>query len=362
MSIDLVTGKDARYQLLKVAHERFGCAPAALSSQQREQAERIVGRQLQLENAVLHSAEACGVVIPDEQVADAWAEIAARYEDPLALHKALDDSGLDEAGLRQLLARELKVETVLQRVCAGLPEITDTEVSLYYFNHPERFVRPATRLARQILITVNEDFPENSRTSAWRRINLIAERLLRKPQRFAEQALKHSECPSAMEGGSLGLIRPGVLYPQLEACLFALRAGEIGPVVETPLGFHLLFCEEIHPAGHLSLQEVLPHLREAPRPSIRAAPARMAGRFAAVRPNLTGVAAMTDTDKPCCSFCGAEKSPTVPLIAGNEGRICEACVKLAHQVVTSWGQRRQASNWRRNCSRRRPTCSIWTSR
>ena len=51
---------------------------------------------------------------------------------------------------------------------------------------------------------------------------------------------------------------------------------------------------------------------------------------------------MTDTDKPCCSFCGAEKSPTVPLIAGNEGRICEACVKLAHQVVTSWGQRRQA--------------------
>lgn len=51
---------------------------------------------------------------------------------------------------------------------------------------------------------------------------------------------------------------------------------------------------------------------------------------------------MTDIDKPCCSFCGAEKSPTVPLIAGNEGRICEACVKLAHQVVTSWGQRRQA--------------------
>ena len=29
MSIDLVTGENARYQLLKVAHERFGCAPAA---------------------------------------------------------------------------------------------------------------------------------------------------------------------------------------------------------------------------------------------------------------------------------------------------------------------------------------------
>ncbi len=50
---------------------------------------------------------------------------------------------------------------------------------------------------------------------------------------------------------------------------------------------------------------------------------------------------MSNPEKPCCSFCGAEKSPTVPLIAGNDGRICEACVKLAHQVVSSWGQRRK---------------------
>lgn len=51
---------------------------------------------------------------------------------------------------------------------------------------------------------------------------------------------------------------------------------------------------------------------------------------------------MADNETPRCSFCGAEKTPTVPLIAGNEGRICEACVKLAYQVVNSWGQRRKS--------------------
>lgn len=51
---------------------------------------------------------------------------------------------------------------------------------------------------------------------------------------------------------------------------------------------------------------------------------------------------MAETEVPRCSFCGVEKSPSVPLIAGNEGRICEACVKLAHQVVSSWGQRRKS--------------------
>jgi len=50
---------------------------------------------------------------------------------------------------------------------------------------------------------------------------------------------------------------------------------------------------------------------------------------------------MADEKKPCCSFCGVEKSADVPLIVGDDGRICEACVNLAYQVVNSWGQRRK---------------------
>ena len=44
-------------------------------------------------------------------------------------------------------------------------------------------------------------------------------------------------------------------------------------------------------------------------------------------------------DTPTCSFCGVEKTPQTPLIAGNAGHICEQCVKLAYQVVSSWGRR-----------------------
>lgn len=52
---------------------------------------------------------------------------------------------------------------------------------------------------------------------------------------------------------------------------------------------------------------------------------------------------MVKQDAIHCSFCGVEKSAQVPLISGNEGRICEACVKLAHQVVTSWGHTQKNS-------------------
>lgn len=44
-----------------------------------------------------------------------------------------------------------------------------------------------------------------------------------------------------------------------------------------------------------------------------------------------------------CSFCGVKKSPDVPLISGNNGMICEGCVSLAHQVVSSWGRKKQSA-------------------
>ncbi|MNM97852.1 Foldase protein PrsA precursor [compost metagenome] len=161
-----------------------------------------------------------------------------------------------------MLARALKVEAVLERVCAGLPEVSETDVGLYYFSHLEQFEVPATRVARHILITINPDFVENTREAARARIEAIAKRLRSKPERFAEQALKHSECPTALQDGLLGTIKPGTLYPQLEASLFELAEGEMSPVLESPLGFHLLRCEAVQHARCLPLEEVLPRLRD----------------------------------------------------------------------------------------------------
>ena len=44
-----------------------------------------------------------------------------------------------------------------------------------------------------------------------------------------------------------------------------------------------------------------------------------------------------------CSFCGMNQGPDLPLIAGEDGHICEECVRLASHVVGSWGRRRAAA-------------------
>jgi len=52
---------------------------------------------------------------------------------------------------------------------------------------------------------------------------------------------------------------------------------------------------------------------------------------------------MDEKEKVNCSFCGNPQSQDTPLIVGVGGHICETCVRLASQVVSSWGRRRQVA-------------------
>lgn len=255
-------GGDLAYLILKTAHGLFGKDPQALATEERKQAETLAMRQHDMEILVLSTPEAGDVIVPQATLEAALAEIRDRYADEVEFHNDLTENRLTPANLVESLRRELKVEAILDKVGSRAAKVSDIDVELYYHFHPEQFTRPETRRTRHILITINEAMPENTRENARLRIDAIAARLAKEPGRFEEQALKHSECPTAMNGGLLGDARKNQLYPELDALLFALDADQIGPVTESPLGFHILLCEAIHPAGKLPLNQIQPIIRE----------------------------------------------------------------------------------------------------
>jgi len=58
---------------------------------------------------------------------------------------------------------------------------------------------------------------------------------------FGIMAKKYSEDPgSAVKGGDLGFVKKGVFYSQFESAAFALKVGEISPIIETPVGLHII--------------------------------------------------------------------------------------------------------------------------
>jgi len=132
---------------------------------------------------------------------------------------------------------------VLQQVAAHHTAVSELDVRLFYHLYGERFRTSERRQIRHILITLNPDYPENTRAAALARIEHARDTLAGRPQHFAGLARRLSECPTAMEGGRLGPVVRGQIYPQLNQALFHLREGEISGVLESELGFHLLLCE-----------------------------------------------------------------------------------------------------------------------
>jgi nitrogen fixation protein NifM len=257
-----VNKDDITYLLLRTALAQYEKSPSELSADELNALKRQVAKEYEIQSYILSSDEARDVFIPDSVVATSLDEVKARYGSFEEFITDIENNGMSEVGFRTALERELKVEAVLDRVSAKAVSISDMDIMIYYHMHHDRFKLPETRTARHILITINPDFEENQKQNAYQRLTKIRERLLKKTKRFGEQALKHSECPTAMNGGILGRVRKGELYPELDAELFAMKEGEISDVIESELGFHVLFCEKVHSAGAATLKEARPKIQK----------------------------------------------------------------------------------------------------
>jgi parvulin-like peptidyl-prolyl isomerase len=80
---------------------------------------------------------------------------------------------------------------------------------------------------------------------------------------FAAAAAKHSQAPTAAQGGDIGWIRRAEPMPEaFSRQAFQLAVDEISPPVASPFGWHLIQCLEIKP-GQRTWQDARDELRIA---------------------------------------------------------------------------------------------------
>ncbi len=254
---------ELQYSILQVALDSFDKLPEELDETQSKKAQTIATKKCQIQQKVLETSEARHVIIPEDQVGHAISQIIERFDDEESFENQLQKSGLDFSGFKEAISRELRVDAVLEKIAAEVPGYSEVDAKIYYYMNQDKFSQPEIRDVRHILITINEDFDENKREPAYQRAESISERLQKKPQRFAEQAQKHSECPTAMEGGVIGRVKHGVLFPELEEVVFNMSEGEVSGVVESSLGFHVMYCEKIQKAGVVPVGQAIPKIVEA---------------------------------------------------------------------------------------------------
>ena len=136
--------------------------------------------------------------------------------------------------------------------------VTTEEVETYYKENQKEFTTPEAVKARHIL----KKFPDNATDEQKAETKTAAEKLLETVNaelaagaEFAELAEKHSEGPSAAQGGALRgrnpnlpagdyFARGDMVKPFEEAAFDTLNPGEVSDLVETSYGYHIIKLEE----------------------------------------------------------------------------------------------------------------------
>ena len=198
---------------------------------------RMIEMRLQIQRA-----KARGVDVSDEEVMHAVKEMKRQGE-------KLDPS--DPTAVRHVKEQLTLLKVVDREVRSNLM-VSDLEMQRYYIQHQSRFLMPEEYRISQILISARSD---EDRAAARSRAAAVSVEL-QKGADFGELALKYSDGPEATQGGALGLIRQGELFPQIERALAGLEAGKATEPVETPQGVHIIRLDEKNPSQFRPFAEV----------------------------------------------------------------------------------------------------------
>jgi peptidyl-prolyl cis-trans isomerase SurA len=186
---------------------------------------RMIELRLQIQRA-----RARGVEVSDEEVAGAMKEMKRQGE-------KLDDS---DPKTKERVREQLTMLKVVDREVRSSLMVSELEMQRYYIQHQSRFLMPEEFHISQILIAARSD--EDRAQARSRAASVYAQ--LQKGADFGDLALKHSDGPEGTNGGNLGLVRQGELFPQIERALAGLETGKVTEPVETPQGVHLIRLDE----------------------------------------------------------------------------------------------------------------------
>ncbi|MBA3341843.1 MAG: peptidylprolyl isomerase [Gemmatimonadaceae bacterium] len=143
-------------------------------------------------------------------------------------------------------ALQQRVFEELRKTAVGR-NVSDAEVEDAFQKNKEVLQRqPATVTFRQIVVSpkATADAKQRARAKA---DSLLVE--VRRGGDFEQVAKRESMDPASKQtGGDLGWNRRGAMVPEFERVMFALNPGQIGPVVETAFGYHIIRVDRVQAA------------------------------------------------------------------------------------------------------------------
>jgi peptidyl-prolyl cis-trans isomerase D len=139
--------------------------------------------------------------------------------------------------------------------------VSEDELKRYYEENASRYTVAEERRASHILVKAEKDAPAADRQKAKARAEALLADARKNPAGFAELARKNSDdAGSAANGGDLDYFARGAMVKPFEDAVFAMKSGEIGNVVESDFGYHVIRLEAVRGGEKKAFEAVRPEI------------------------------------------------------------------------------------------------------
>jgi peptidyl-prolyl cis-trans isomerase C len=232
-------------ELMNVAMQQLG---GRVPPQQMQQIQGQMYEQIKndlISKKLIDAAVAkANVVVDEEEVAKTLEQLKTRIPEGQTLEAALAAQGTTLAELTENIKNDMATRQFLETKTEGIAEATEAEAKEFYDTNPDRFKKPESVSASHILITFDEGETDEAKVAKKAELETIRANIIAGTITFEDAATQHSGCPSKAQGGSLGTFGKGQMVPEFEVAAFTQEIDEVGDVVETQFGYHIIKVTE----------------------------------------------------------------------------------------------------------------------
>ncbi len=199
---------------------------------------------MMLTKLMIHKGQMDSVEVSDEEVESQVEYYLKAYLRQYGSKEALREAtGYSYDEFHDVYFDLLKDRMISQRVENSLTSsvaITPKQVQEYFNAIPTDSLPVVEDEYEVSEITIQPVVSEDERAKVRLQLAELRERIL-KGEKFSMLATLYSQDPgSAKKGGELGFFNRGDMVSEFEAAAFALKPGEVSPVIETQFGFHII--------------------------------------------------------------------------------------------------------------------------
>lgn len=255
--------EDVQRQMQQVmGSPQFASLPPEQAQMALQQVQGQIVSQFVDQTLLREAAEAADIAVTDEEVEKYLEELRSYFAEGEGLEARMAAQGISMDDLREDIVADMKIRSLLENMTDAVEKAGEEELKEYYEENKEQFQVPASVSARHILIQVEKDADDETKTSARQDLADIRAKIVAGDMTFEEAAKEHSSCPSSARGGDLGQFSRGQMVPPFEEAAFAQPIGEVGEIVETDFGYHLILVENREEGGEQTFADVQDDIAE----------------------------------------------------------------------------------------------------